>query len=379
MNVLSARQSRLVGAAIATVAAAVLVAAVLGVIWLLSLILAQLSGVLLPLLAAGILALVMKPYYGWLHRTLRGRAVPASLLVLISLVIPFVVFSGIFGSLLVRELADLLRQIPEWIKNIRLAMSDSWPEIIVFWEKYGIEQHLRTALREQGKALTKGAGALGSGAFRAGTGIFRSVAATFSWVVFPVYFFFLNMAPTPQREQMEEQLAFLDARTRTNVIFLGQEFVHILISFFRGQLIIALLQGGLFALGFSLAGLSYGFALGLILGLLNIIPYLGNMLGLLICLPLAFFQPDGGWSTLAAVLVVIVIVQTTEGYFLTPKIMGDRTGLHPAVIIFALFFWGTIFNGIAGMILAIPLTAFLVVLWRLVRQQYLPREQPATQ
>lgn len=372
MNVLTARQSRLAGSAISVLAAAVLVAGVLGVVWLLSLILAQLSGVLLPPLIAAILALVMKPYYGWLHRILRGRAIPASLLVLISLIIPLFIFSGIFGSLLVNELVGLLHRIPDWIENMRQVVSESWPEIIAFWEKYGIEQHLRTALREQGDALATGAGVLGSGTFQAGVGIFRTVAAAFSWAVFPVYFFFLNMAPVPRREQMEEQLAFLDTRMRANVIYLGREFIHILISFFRGQLVIALLQGVLFALGFSVVGLSYGFVLGLTLGFLNIIPYLGNMLGLLICLPLAFFQPDGGWIMLAAVLVVIAIVQTTEGLFLTPKIMGDRTGLHPAVIIFALFFWGTVFNGIAGMILAIPLTAFLVVLWRLVRQQYLP-------
>jgi len=59
-----------------------------------------------------------------------------------------------------------------------------------------------------------------------------------------------------------------------------------------------------------------------------------------------------------------------EGYFLTPKIMGDRTGLHPVVIIIAIFFWGSALNGIAGMILAIPLTAFLVVFWRLAREKY---------
>jgi len=60
-----------------------------------------------------------------------------------------------------------------------------------------------------------------------------------------------------------------------------------------------------------------------------------------------------------------------EGYFLTPKIMGDRTGLHPVVIIVAIFFWSTALNGIMGMILAIPLTAFLVVFWRLAREKYM--------
>ena len=74
---------------------------------------------------------------------------------------------------------------------------------------------------------------------------------------------------------------------------------------------------------------------------------------------------------MVGVLVVIAVVQTIEGYVLTPKIMGDRTGLHPMVIIIAMFFWGTAFGGILGMILAIPLTAFAVVFWRLAKEKYI--------
>ena len=70
-------------------------------------------------------------------------------------------------------------------------------------------------------------------------------------------------------------------------------------------------------------------------------------------------------------LVVFVVVHAVEGYVLTPKIMGGRTGLHPIVIIVAVFFWGTALGGIGGMILAIPLTAFLVVFWRLAREKYI--------
>jgi len=70
------------------------------------------------------------------------------------------------------------------------------------------------------------------------------------------------------------------------------------------------------------------------------------------------------------VLAVFGLVQTIEGYLLTPRIMGDRTGLHPMVIIVAIFFWGTALSGVLGMILAIPLTAFLVVFWRLAREKY---------
>ena len=153
--------------------------------------------------------------------------------------------------------------------------------------------------------------------------------------------------------------------------YLAGQFVDIVVTFFRGQLIIASLQGLLFAVGFSLVGLRFGFVLGLVLGFLNIIPYLGSMIGLGIGLPLAYFQQGGGWPLVGAVLIVFAVVQLIEGYLLTPRIMGDRTGLHPMAIIFAVFFWGSALQGILGMILAIPLTAFLVVLWRLAREKYI--------
>ena len=97
-----------------------------------------------------------------------------------------------------------------------------------------------------------------------------------------------------------------------------------------------------------------GATTGLLLGLLNVIPYLGSIIGLGICLPLAYFQEGGGLFTLGAVIVVFTLVQLIESYLLTPKIMGDRTGLHPMAIIVAIFFWGSALDGILGMILAIP-------------------------
>ena len=72
-----------------------------------------------------------------------------------------------------------------------------------------------------------------------------------------------------------------------------------------------------------------------------------------------------------AVVVVFTPVQAIESYVLTPRIMGNRTGLHPIAVIIAIFFWGTAFGGIWGMILAIPLTAFGVVFWRLLREKYM--------
>jgi len=188
--------------------------------------------------------------------------------------------------------------------------------------------------------------------------------------VVPVYLFFFLLVRGEPTEKLPQHLVFLRPGLRDDLVFLVREFVAIVESFFRGQITIGLIMGVLLALGFTGVGLKFGLFVGLALGVLNIVPYLGTILGLGVALPLAFFQPGGGWSLVGLVLLVKIVVQCIEGWVLTPKIMGDRTGLHPVTIIVAVFFWGTAFGGVLGMLLAIPLTAFFVTAWRLAKQKY---------
>jgi predicted PurR-regulated permease PerM len=132
-----------------------------------------------------------------------------------------------------------------------------------------------------------------------------------------------------------------------------------------------------YAVGFSLSGLKFGIALGLFFGLLNIVPFLGSVLGVFGVLVVSYLQTggileSGNWNVLIGCGITFAVVQVMESYWLSPKVMGERTGLHPVVIIASVFFWGIAFDGILGMILGIPLTAFLTVLWRLLRKKYLP-------
>lgn len=367
---LTPRQQSTIGTALTALAAAVLVGALLGLFLLLARFVAIFSSVFLPLFVAMVLALVLRPIYDLFNVRWRLPAAASVALVFTTILLPFALLLGLFGTIVVSETSEVVTRIPELVERTRSSVADQWPQVRELWERYELTGKLEEFVSQQADGIWDATKRLTSSAVSAGASAFRTVAAGLSWFVLPVYLAFFLMAP-PLPKDIEEFLPFFKAETRSDVVYLLKEFLDIIVSFFRGQLIVALGQGILYAAGFMLVGLQHGFTIGILLGLLNIVPYLGSMIGLAIALPLAFFQADGGATTLGLVIAVFAVVQVIEGYYLTPKVMGDRTGLHPLTIMVALFFWGTAFDGIAGMVLAIPLTAFLVVFWRLVKSKYI--------
>jgi predicted PurR-regulated permease PerM len=365
---LTERQSTTVATALTILAALVILLVVVGFFWLIAVFLRTFSGVFLPLAVGAVAALVCQPYYDWLRRKARLPRPLALVAVLLSFVLPVGAFFGFFGTLVTRQVVDLAARAPEWWEGASSNLQQRWPELQEFL-RTPLGARIREALLGMEDQILVGLGGVGGTALSAGAGVVRGIGGFLGWVVLPVYFVFFLMI---ERRPMDAKsaLPFLKPETRKDVLYLVHEFVNIIVAFFRGQIIIAFLQGLLFAVGFSLVGLRYGFVIGLMLGLLNVIPYLGSMIGLGMSLPIALFQDGGGWAKLGLVLLVFVIVQLIEGYLLTPRIMGERTGLHPLAILVAIFFWGQALGGVMGMIFAIPLTAFLASVWRLVREKY---------
>jgi len=368
---LSERQQNTIATALTILAAFVILVSLGLLFWLLGAFLSRFANIFLPLAVAAIAALVFRPYMEWLRKRLRLPGVVAVGVVFASILVPIVAFSWFFGAMIVDQCNEIAHNLPQTLEKLEKWVQSKLPQAVSFVERHNLDTAIGDAVEGGREQIVSGLRAVGSRALTAGVGMFSLVGAALSWVVLPVYFaFFLLAEGATSLSRLGGYLPFLKSETRDDVVYLIEQFVDIIVAFFRGQLIIAFLQGLLFAVGFSLVGLRYGFVIGLVLGFLNIIPYLGNIVGLSTAIPLAFFQAEGGWGRVAAVLVVFAIVQMVEGYLLTPKIMGDRTGLHPMVIIVAIFFWGTALSGILGMILAIPLTAFLVVFWRLAREKY---------
>ena len=368
---LTPRQRATVAAALTILGIIVIVGAVGLVTWFVTAFLRYFSSVFLPLAVGGVVAMVFRPYYQLLHEKLRLPMPLAVAAVFLSVIVPLGAFGWFFGALLADQIAEMVTRLPEWWESVVSEARQRWPEVREFLETNPWAVRVREAAEGQGGAIAAGLQEVGERAISAGRGVLGAVAGFLSWVMFPVYFAFFLAAGRSASGDLEHFFPFLKPETRRDVVYLLTEFVNIIVAFFRGQLVIAFLQGLLFATAFSLVGLQYGFVLGLLLGFLNIIPYLGSMIGLGVSLPLAYFQPDGGATTLVLVVVAFTAVQSIEGYVLTPRIMGNRTGLHPMVIIVAVFFWGAAIQGLLGMILAIPLTAFLVVFWRLLREKYI--------
>ena len=368
---LGPRQKVAIASAMTILAALIIIGAALGVGWVLTMFVARFSHVFLPLAVGCVMALVCKPYYDWLRQRLRLPTGLALAGVFISILAPLVLFGWFFGALVTNQVGELVARIPELWERAGQSIETNWPRVKEFLDNNIWGQRLKDTVQSQQGSVVQSLQAVGGKALSAGSSVLRGIGAIVGWVVLPVYFaFFLMMDFRPGRP-LADMLPFLKEDSRKDVVYLLNQFVDIMVAFFRGQLIIATMQGLLFATGFSLVGLKYGFILGLALGFLNIIPYLGSMIGLGIGLPLAYFQDGGGLPLVGLVMGVFVLVQLIEGYVLTPRVMGSRTGLHPLAIIVAVFFWGSALQGILGMILAIPLTAFLVVFWRLAREKYI--------
>jgi len=367
---LSSRQRATMATAVTVVSVFVILCAAGSLLWLVGAFFSTFSHVFLPLAVAGIIALILKPYYEWFHGRLKMPQPMALVAVFLAILIPIVGFGWFLGDIIIEQTSDLISKVPEWWKSGVEQAKARWPKIQELSLKYDLENRIAEAFEGKEGAVLSALRQIGSKALSAGAGIFGALGSLAGWAVLPVYVaFFLLIDPKARSHAWSNAaLPFLKAETRENITYLVNEFVEIIVAFFRGQFVIAFMQGILFALGFAIVGLNYGLIIGLLLGFLNIIPYLGSIVGLSVALPLALFQGSGGWSMVVGVLIVFAIVQTIEGYVLTPRIMGEQTGLHPMVIIIAIFFWGSALNGITGMILAIPLTAFFVVFWRLLQE-----------
>ncbi|QIL20041.1 AI-2E family transporter [Thermomonas sp. HDW16] len=149
---------------------------------------------------------------------------------------------------------------------------------------------------------------------------------------------------------------------------LARESDAVLGGFLRGQLLVMLILGVLYAIGLWAVGLDLGILIGIVAGLLTFVPYLGPA-SIVVFGGIAALVQFGDWQHLIGVAVVFGVGQVIESYWLTPKLVGDRIGLHPMAVIFSVMAGGTLF-GFLGMLLALPVAAVINVLLRYAHERY---------
>ena len=363
---------RLIGSALGLISLTIIVAFCFGLFVLFRQFVTTFAQVLWPLAVSGVLALMLRPIVQILQERLKLNQTWA-IIVLYALVIGAMLATlGLLLPTLIEQTIRFFNYLPTFSEKIQELATESYPAIVTFIEeKLGADTFARIQ-----ELLSNSLESIIHSSESAITSTRKLIAKTLAigtgLAIIPVYLFFMLESNRDLSKDIYEQLSFLKDDWRDDAVFLISEFVGSIVSFFRGQVVIALIMGVLLATGFTLIGLNFGIILGLSIGFLNIIPYLGSIIGIGMVLPLAYFQSDGGSLQLALfTLAIFTAVQMIEGYLLTPRIMGKSTGLHPMVIIIAIFFWGAALDGILGMILAIPLTAFFVVAWRLLKRKYL--------
>jgi predicted PurR-regulated permease PerM len=208
--------------------------------------------------------------------------------------------------------------------------------------------------------------------FRSSVGGFLSVFGfLISLVIIPVYLFYFLIDARTISASWQDYLPLKNSEFKNELVSALTEINGYVIAFFRGQLLVSLINGGLTAVGLMIVGLDFGILIGLVLCFLGLIPYLGILLCWIPAVIIASVQqgntwiPDQpGWLFPVVVTGIFVLVQKIDSFYITPKVVEQRVGLHPLTVIVSLFSWSFLIGGLLGTILAVPLTATLKVLLR---------------
>ena len=363
-------QRKIIGIAAGLASFLIIIALIVVIVMVLSKVVGTFGGLLWPLAVAGIAALMLRPVVGMIGRTIRTSRVTSVIILFCLFTIAFVGFTLSFLPSLISQLIDFIDALPGIWERAVATIQETYPDWVEAYNRQmenEVIQDFVNGTIGQVKELTS---TLGPNLKAAGNQVLGIIGIATGLAIIPVYLFFFLLSDDDPTKDLPNNLPFLKDSTRDDVVFLVREFIGIIVSFFRGQLVIGLIMGVLLSIGFWIVGLKFAFVFGMSIGLLNVVPYLGTILGLGFTLPTAYLQPEGSFTLTGLTLVVFVLVQIIESYVLTPKIMGKQTGLHPVTIIIAIFFWGTALGGILGMVLAIPLTAFFVTAWRLGKHKY---------
>ena len=400
-------QSKTIWRALTGIAILVIGILIVGLIWLAGKTLGYLQPVLVPLAVAGIVAYLLDPIVTWLqHRGLsRIKAV-------ISVFASFIIILTALGFLIVppiaKQVSDAFHDKEEIARKATTAMTEvkdaPWLKPLINYasEKVNPETgatHIETEAittdvvvqTANGDAyakpdyqyrwqflISKYAAQIAqtvTGWFSEGSSkILGMLGLTIGFVMAPIYLYYFLKESSSIKAHWHEYVPLKASRFKNEVVDSLQEINGYLISFLRGQMLVAFIDGILVGIALWIFGLPYALVIGLAMAVLGVIPYIGNIICLIPACLIAFvhfghidnqnFLGSSPWAYVLAVVAIFLVVQQINSLLTAPKIVGDSVGLHPMTVIFSMLFWSLLLGGFIGALLAVPMTAAIKVLFR---------------
>ena len=325
----------------------------LALLWLL-------TPVLTPFVAAFIIGYMLNPGVDWLQQ----RGLPRALAVLLAMLSVFVMVTAlalIVLPILSEELPVLRERLPALLLKIDAAFGPTL-------RQWGIGGHLDFIALQKAIAAKLAAGDGSASALLNWLRIGGS--ALIAWIgtlfLIPIVLFYLLLDWHRVIQRVGETVP---RRWYARVAAMAAETDALLAQYLRGQLLVMFLLAAYYSSALSLAGFDVALPVGMLTGLLVFIPYVGFGFGLVLAIIAAVLQFEG-WGGLSAVAIIYGLGQFLESFLLTPRLVGERIGLHPLVVIFALLAFGQLF-GFVGVLLALPTSAIVSVAFGQLRRHYL--------
>ena len=319
-----------------------------------------LAPILTPFLVGALLAYLVNPIVIQLMRLHIPRlAAVVIVFFILCAIITLLVFLLIpVSQTQLQRLTEVVPDIIVWVQNTALPSLKEYVGTQQLFDVNAIKTHLNDSLPKAGGF----AGWLLATIFHSGVAILHVLFNLI--LIFVVTFYLLY----DWKKFINGLHGLVPRKYEPTVVKLTNDCNTVLGAFFRGQLLVMTTLGIYYAIGLSLIGLKIGIMIGVIIGLLTIVPYLGIIVGIIMASVAAIVQ-FGTFMSVIPVLILFAIGQTLDGMFITPKLVGDRIGLHPVAVIFAVLAGATLF-GFFGVLLALPVAAISMVLLRFVNHHY---------
>ena len=330
---------------------------------LIVLVLWLLSEILLPFIMGLAIAYLLTPFVDRIERSGANR-LAASLLIISIVVLLFVLVVLLVAPVLGGQLASFIDNIPLYVSKLRALVTDPSRPWVQKLLGAGINFNTEKGISD---LVTQGVGYLTSFLKSLWSGG-RALVSLFSlMVVTPVVAFYLIY---DWHRMIAAADSWIPVNQRDTVRALAHEVDAAIAGFVRGQSAVCLILGSFYAVSLTMSGLNFGLLIGLISGLITFVPYVGSMTGLVLALAVAVAQFWPDYYSILLVLGIFLVGQFLEGNVLSPKLVGESTGLHPVWVIFALLAFGYLF-GFVGLMVAVPLAATIGVLARFALRRYL--------